>query len=184
MVAQSWPPPAVRRQGRGPTSIVRVYWIPVFGFAETGTTSCGLGLRGRVLTTALGTNGPRVALRLPGVTAEGMWGRASFSGTAEGMRGRSSLSEVIPAAGEAGEPGAIGTLGRCEAASPVRQSRLRPTFAPASPCVFPDEAKGRRSGIREARCLPLFLQRFLREALGSPAPARRLRAVRGDEGRG
>ena len=54
--------------------------------------------------TALATNRPRVALRLPGVTAEGMGGRAA-------------LSDVIPAAGEAGEPGAIGSLGGCEAES-------------------------------------------------------------------
>ena len=67
-------------------------------------------------TAALEANGPRVALRLPGVTAEG-------------VRGRSSLSEVIPAAGEAGEPGPIGTLGRCEAGGIATSSAVTPAQA-------------------------------------------------------
>ena len=55
--------------------------------------------------------------RAAGVTAEGMRGRAShFLGvTAVGMQGTASLSEVIPAAGEAGEPGANGIPSRHEA---------------------------------------------------------------------
>ncbi|WP_208987050.1 hypothetical protein, partial [Stappia sp. TSB10P1A] len=48
-------------------------------------------------------------------------GSGHFLGvTAVGMQGTASVSEVIPAAGEAGEPGPIGTLGKGGVASPVR----------------------------------------------------------------
>ena len=135
-----------------------------------------------VLTTALGTNGPRRALRLAGVTADERKAVPPSQVSSRPQAKPESRDPLAPLAGmrrEAFTPSHLSYLRR-------QVSRFRRggwVFAPASLLVIPDEAA--RPKIRNRRATasgvrPGVLWRGPR----LPDPGSALRAVREDEGGG